>query len=48
MIPFGNHAMIALKLYLKEKGLSWVSNQNIPLFSSKKNKQFQFELFKQE
>ena len=27
----------ALKVYLKERGVSWVSNQNIPLFS-KNNK----------
>jgi len=38
MIPFGNNAMSALEVYLKEKGLSWVSNQNTPLFSAKNNK----------
>ena len=40
--------MSALEVYLKEKGLSWVSNQNTPLFSAKNNKLFQFELFKQD
>ena len=38
IIPFGNNALNALKTYLKERGMSWASNQNIPLFSAKDNK----------
>jgi len=38
IIPFGNKAKDALEIYLKDRGLSWLSNQNIPLFSTKNNK----------
>ena len=38
IIPFGNKAKDALEIYLKDRGISWLSNQNIPLFSTKNNK----------
>ena len=38
IIPFGNKAKDALEIYLKDRGLSWLSNQNVPLFSTKNNK----------
>ena len=38
IIPFGNKAKDALEIYLKDRGLSWLSNQNFPLFSTKNNK----------
>ena len=38
IIPFGNKAKDALEIYLKDRGLSWLSNQNIPLFSTKNTK----------
>ena len=38
IIPFGNHAKDTLEIYLKERGLSWFSHQQIPLFSTKNNK----------
>ena len=38
IIPFGINAMRTLEIYLKERGLSWLSNQNYPLFSSYNNK----------
>ena len=38
IIPFGNHALIALEIYLKERGVGWLSNEKIPLFTSKNNK----------
>ena len=38
IIPFGNKAKDALEIYLKDRGLSWISNQDVPLFSTKNNK----------
>ena len=38
IIPFGNKAKDALEIYLKDRGLSWLSNQDVPLFSTKNNK----------
>ena len=38
IIPFGKHAYNNLEIYLRERGLSWLSNENIPLFTSKNNK----------
>ena len=38
IIPFGNKAKDALEIYLKDRGLSWLSNQDGPLFSTKNNK----------
>ena len=38
IIPFGNKARDALEIYLKDRGLSWLSNQDVPLFSTKNNK----------
>ena len=38
IIPFGNKAKDALEIYLKDRGLSWFSNQDVPLFSTKNNK----------
>ena len=38
IIPFGKHAYNNLEIYLKERGVSWLSNENIPLFTSKNNK----------
>ncbi len=38
IIPFGNKAKEAVEIYLKDRGLSWLSNQDVPLFSTKNNK----------
>ena len=38
IIPFGKHAYNNLEIYLRERGVSWLSNENIPLFTSKNNK----------
>ncbi len=38
IIPFGNNAKLTLEVYLKEKRLNWISNQNMPLFSAKNYK----------
>ena len=38
IIPFGKNAKSTLEVYLKEKGLNWISNQNMPLFSAKNYK----------
>ena len=38
IVPFGNNAMSTLEIYLKERGLNWLSNQNMPLFSARNNK----------
>ena len=38
IIPFGNHALIALEIYLKERGLGWLSKEKTPLFIGNKNK----------
>ena len=38
IIPFGNKAKDAMEIYLKDRGLSWLSNQDAPLFSTKNNK----------
>ncbi len=36
LIPFGKPAKYAIETYLKKRGHSWVSNQEIPLFRSTK------------
>tara|TARA_B100000427_G_scaffold258087_1_gene221968 strand:- start:1035 stop:1958 length:924 start_codon:yes stop_codon:yes gene_type:complete len=38
IIPFGKNAKDTLEIYLKDRGLSWISNQETPLFSTKNNK----------
>ena len=38
IIPFGNHALIALEIYLNERGLGWTTNEKTPLFASKNYK----------
>ena len=48
IIPFGNNAMSALKVYLKERGLAGFLIKTSLCFQLKKTNEFQFELFKQE
>ena len=38
VIPFGNHALTALKVYLNERGMGWITNEKTPLFTSKNNR----------
>ena len=38
IIPFGKHALTALEVYLNERGAGWMTNEQIPLFASKKNR----------
>ena len=38
IIPFGNHALTALEVYLNERGVGWMTNEKIPLFTSKNNR----------
>ena len=38
IIPFGKHALTALEVYLNERGVGWMTNEQIPLFVSKNNR----------
>tara|TARA_B100001248_G_C27391142_1_gene462407 strand:- start:832 stop:1722 length:891 start_codon:yes stop_codon:yes gene_type:complete len=38
VIPFGNHALTALNVYLNERGMGWITNEKTPLFTSKNNR----------
>ena len=38
IIPFGKHALTALEVYLNERGVGWMTNEQIPLFASKNNR----------
>ena len=38
IIPFGKHALTALEVYLNERGMGWMANEQIPLFASKNNR----------
>ena len=38
IIPFGKYALTALEVYLNERGVGWMTNEQIQLFASKNNR----------